>query len=210
MNNIDYGVDEYYKFIQDKDDKDYLIRINCNEKNNIGDHFNIISSLIEKEKEEQIKEEYYGICNIILYDYINFPNYIHMENIENITKFIIKKFYENKLEIEYKFENKKIKIFGEKFIKNNKKNCSLIINGEVLELINNIEYEGIYKNSRDFNKNEKILVNLIIKYDNLEFDMSYMFYGITSLVSLSETSLSESIDIFDMNHMFYGCKSLKS
>ena len=68
-----------------------------------------------------------------------------------------------------------IKLFGEKFIKNNKNNCKIIIENKEHDLI---EYLKI-------NKNEKIL-KIKLKEIKTITNMSYMFDGCNSLTSLPD------------------------
>ena len=70
-----------------------------------------------------------------------------------------------------------IKLFGEKFIENNKNNCKIIIDNKEQDLI---EYLKI-------NKNEKIL-KIKLKEIKTITDMSYMFSGCNSLESLTYIS----------------------
>ena len=74
----------------------------------------------------------------------------------------------------YKVNNndKSIQIFGDNFVKNNKNNCKMILNGKESEIKNNIKY---------FNRNSG---NLIIKLQNITniTDMSYMFCNCPSLI----------------------------
>ena len=81
----------------------------------------------------------------------------------------------------------RVKLFGDKFIENNKNRCYLIINNKKSELI------GEYK----FNKKEKeIMIKLIVKKEKSFFfgdvygitDMSYMFYECSSLELLPDIS----------------------
>ena len=92
-----------------------------------------------------------------------------------------------------------IKIFGEKFIENNKNNCKIIIDNKEQDLI---EYLKI-------NKNEKIL-KIKLKEIKTITNMSYMFCGCNSLTSLPDISNWNTNNVTDMSHMFHGCKSLTS
>ena len=92
-----------------------------------------------------------------------------------------------------------IKLFGKKFIENNKNNCKIIIDNKEQDLI---EYLKI-------NKNEKIL-KIKLKEIKTITDMSYMFYGCNSLISLSDISNWNTSSITDMSSIFCECESLFS
>ena len=90
-----------------------------------------------------------------------------------------------------------IKLFGEKFIENNKNNCKIIIDNKEQDLI---EYLKI-------NKNEKIL-KIKLKEIKTITNMSYMFYGCKSLTSLPDISNWNTNNVTNMRDMFYECNSL--
>ena len=121
----------------------------------------------------------------------------------------------------------KLKLFSQTFIKNNKENCYLIINGEKSELKENIDI-----NKREVNKLEvklfetKTITNMsyifydcgslqslpdINKWDTKSItNMSYMFYKCSSLKSLPDISKWDTKNVIDMSSMFYDCSSLQS
>ena len=104
--------------------------------------------------------------------------------------------------IRYKIlNNKKIKIFGEQFIKNNKKNCKIIINNENKEIT---EYYFDEKENK-----EELEVKLII--NSKLTDISYMFSKCESLIFISnEISNLDTSDVTSMPGIFSDCKSLSS
>ena len=104
----------------------------------------------------------------------------------------------NEMIIIYKTENKsRIRIFGEQFIKNNKKNCKIIIENKEQDI------------SEYINVNEKI-TNLKIKLKEIKTitNMSYMFSDCKSLISLPDISNWNTNNVTDMSHMFDNCESL--
>ena len=99
-------------------------------------------------------------------------------------------------------EEKKIRLFGEKFVKNNKNYCYLFINNKKSELI---EYYYL-------SKKDKINNKLIVKYIEKEkiTNMSHMFSGCKNLLSISNNSIKWDIsNITDMNNLFSFCESLE-
>ena len=81
-----------------------------------------------------------------------------------------------------------IKIFGSEFVKNNKNKCKMIIN--------NKEYEITKEYKVKTNKNNKLQIKL--KGINNITNMSYMFYGCSSLISEREP-----IHFISKNHSNY-------
>ncbi len=138
----------------------------------------------------------------------NIPTHIKIIELDNNKEEIKKDFEEiknilknnsNFLIIEYrKKDSPEIKLFGEEFVNKNKDNCKIIIEKIERDLI------PFYK----LNTSENIKVKLIIT-KQLE-DMSYMFSGCESLVSLEGLSDWETEKVNNMEYMFSGCSSLKS
>ena len=106
----------------------------------------------------------------------------------------------NEMTIEYiiKKENK-IKLFGKKFITNNKNNCKIIIDNKEEDII---EYLKV-------NKNEKIL-KIKLKEIKTITNMSYMFYHCKALISLPDISKWNTNNVTNMSNMFSYCKLLIS
>ena len=106
---------------------------------------------------------------------------------------IIYEIYENNI------QNNIINIFGEKFIKNNRKNCKMIIN--------NKEYK--IKEKLNITNDNNILKIKIKGIENI-IDMSDMFNGYTSLLSLPDISKWKISNVINMSDMLKGCTSLLS
>ena len=106
--------------------------------------------------------------------------------------------------IEYKIEKneKKIKIFHEKFVKTNKQFCKILYRDEEYELKEYIEI-----NKDDFNKD---FLSIKLKGINNIIDASYMFSECNSLMSSSDLSIWNTSNLQCIDRMFYGCISLKS
>jgi len=179
---------------------------NCYKKNN---NKNINSkenfSLIEEANEEY----FIKLFIIIINDYKNFPNYNHIKNIANI-ELLLDYFYLNKnneIKLTYKNNNdiNNLKIFGDKFIKNNKDNFILIINKIIFELVSEINIKKFYKNINL----SQIEIKLIQK-QKIITDISYMFYDCLYLLSIDNFSNFNTCNIINMSYMFYDCSSLAS
>ena len=97
-------------------------------------------------------------------------------------------------------EDLKIRLFGDEFVKNNKNNCKIIINGKEEDLTE------FYLSK----KNEEIIKIKILCQKKLS-DMSHMFNGCITLINLpnnmSEWDLS---NVTNINYMFSGCQELLS
>ena len=108
----------------------------------------------------------------------------------------------DEITIRYKIEeNKRVKLFGYFFIQNNINNFKIKINGKDMKLIEIINTENIIKD------NTKELEIKLIKIQEIK-DLSYMFSGCKSLLSLPDLSLLNTSNIIDMSYMFYECSSL--
>ena len=96
----------------------------------------------------------------------------------------------------------KIKIFDGPFIKNNKNNCYMIINGEQKELCEYLELNNYYK--------EKNEIEIILVENKVITDMSYMCSGCSMLKSLPDIDKWDTKNVTNMSNMFSYCSSLKS
>ena len=108
----------------------------------------------------------------------------------------------NKLHIIYynKYYNDNIiKIFGDKFVVNNKNRCKIIYKKKKYELKKNFK-------SRHNISVLKINLTGILGITN----MSYMFHDCNYLKSLPDISKWNTSNVNDMSYMFYYCKSLSS
>ena len=176
---------------------------------NLHNYENIKNILNYKYK--TINEDYYfsNFLNILN----NNPNKdidnILKDNVENKLKYFLKEINSyikeriNEYTLIYSVEknNNIIKLFGNKFVKNNKDNCILIIDNEIINLS---EYYYIDKE----NKRTDLKVKLLQK--NKVIDMSDMFLGCESLLFLPGISKWNTEDVTNMSGMFFGCSSLSS
>ena len=134
------------------------------------------------------------------------------------------------VEIKYTFEKNKIgyknfdekirsvRIFGDKFVENNKRYCKMIINEEEMELSSFYKYD--YKEEEKLVFNEYFNEELLNKKEENKFELEIKLKGIKKIVDISHMfdSCEEIIDlkiskfdtsnIINMNSLFYSCKKL--
>ena len=126
------------------------------------------------------------------------------------NKFVMKYNYNSSGEDFPNLNNNKIlKIFGQKFVENNKNNCFLYINEKMLELNEYIDINNIYEDN-ELCDGGNFEVTLYEKENKKMNDISYMFYEVTSLLSLTDDSTFDTININNMRYTFYGCKLLNN
>ena len=109
---------------------------------------------------------------------------------------------ENEIIINYKIgKDEKIRIFGDKFVENNKGNFQMIINGNIYEL------------NRFYNiKNEKENEILEVKLKQIKdvTNISYIFSGCSLLTKLADILKWRTNKITDMSFMLEDCSKLLS
>ena len=97
-------------------------------------------------------------------------------------------------------DDRKIKIFGKDFVKNNKNKCKIIYQNKEYELR---EYLDINNNEI---KDEKLEIKLTL-LSNLT-NMSNMFHNCSNLISVPDISKIDTSYVYDMHSLFSGCYSL--
>ena len=147
---------------------------------------------------------------------------------KNTKKSINNNIEQNEIILKYKtnFINNKLKIFGERFVKNNKINCKIIINKKEYNLISHLEKKESNSNNNVLEIKLKIikpLINMKEMFSNCESlisfddnylntsnvtDISYMFYECHNLSELSDISKWDTSKITDMSNLFKGCQLL--
>ena len=142
--------------------------------------------------ENYVKHMFYNCKNLKDIDLTQFSNKINIDSI-----------FRNYLEIHYYLGDKikSIKLFGEKFVDNNKDNCYLLIDGKQIELCS--EYK-----LNDKEKKQNFLKIKLIEINIIE-NMSYMFYNCTSLISLPNIRNFDMKNVTNMSYMFYNCTNLE-
>ena len=208
LNDVKNKVNIYYKINED-------IINNYNNKNR---NYEIIYNLNQFQNNKIIDELNNIIeCNNIIDKFTYIFNMYRKMNIDEIN-------------IKYKVDNlKEIKLFGEDFVKRNKKNCSLIINGK--EQVLNKKYSfGMFDSKKNileiklkgitnitnmngmFSKCISLLsLPNIFKWNTSNItDISYLFFGCNSLLSLPDISKWNTSNVTNMSFIFRDCKSLIS
>ena len=92
------------------------------------------------------------------------------------------------------------KLFGERFVKNNKNKCKMIINGKEEEICSYLS------NYHEYLNKGKLEIKLI-DFKNIS-DISYMFSGCLSLISLPDISKMNLNNITNIRGIFFYCSSL--
>jgi len=158
------------------------------------------------------------LIKIIINDYKNYPNYSHFFNIKNILDFFKTDISNNEKKeqkrksiliknnepiiIEY-FNNNpyKTKLFSKIFVKNNKNNFKIEIEGQILDLIEEYEFKR---------KNKIVRIKLFIKNGVTEINMYKMFANCLNLIYIDGISKLNKIKIINIDKVFYNCISLSS
>ena len=150
-------------------------------------------------------------------DFINYPNYNHLETISSAEKFAVWLFGDfNKINLKYDINQKNfisnsLKLFKDIFVNNNKENCFLSINEKIIDLKKSIKLSDFFdiENTIITNCPFRLEVKLLERKNKVMTNLSFMFYGISSLNSESNFSDFNTINITNMSYMFYNCSSLQ-
>ena len=109
----------------------------------------------------------------------------------------------DEIRIKYKIDNpKEIRLFGDKFVENNKNKCKIIIDKKEEKLIAWWEIDKAYKNEEFL----EITLNGLTKVTN----MSHIFNGCSTLISFDDISNLDMKNVTDISFMFYGCSSIEA
>ena len=158
------------------------------ELDNINNYSNKIIrkfvNILESNQENKIKGAV-GFDEMVklLYDIENMNDIIEYKKEINLVYFAKKKGIYN--------------IFGEKFVRNNKNNIKIVIDGNQTDL----------SNWWDFKSGENIITILI---KNKLRNLSHMFHSCKCLKDISELKFLDVKDITDFSYMFDGCSSLSN
>ena len=136
----------------------------------------------------------------MLYNFINYKNLdlswydlnnIEINNIFGYSFNIIYKINQNEHEI---------KLFGSNFVKNNKDNCYLSIQGKKIDICSWWKL--------DQNQDEKNIFKIILIIIKPITNMSHMFSGCHSLINLPDISKLDTKNVTNMSGVFNYCNSL--
>ena len=172
---------------------------------------------ISEEEENSFKK----LISIIIYDYLNYPNFVHFFNIKNILNFLypennsndIKEKEDNKINtkaikndefITIEYANNisgSTKLFSKTFVQNNKLKVKIEIEGELLEIKSEYEFKT---------KDRIVKIRLILNENIFEINMLKMFSNCTNLIYINGISKLKKTKIINQNKMFYNCISLSS
>ena len=154
-----------------------------------------IKYLINKMEKIIMKEKYEIEKNDVKDNKIDEITIIYKnKKIDNINE-EIKQNFKNELGEEMS----KNKLFGEIFVRNNKNNCKIEINGNEKELFSFYDIEKLEENG---------ILEIKLKGINNIKNMSCMFCGCLSLLSLPDISKLKTDNIIDLSFLFGGCSSL--
>ena len=207
------------------------IKIKNNGTNGYNNYCSFIEDITYTKKQEEVlfaSHCYYTITKINRNDFIDNVDLI----CEGLLIDAIPNDYFNEISIDYKINGiKEIKLFGDKFVENNKKKCHINIEGKEYELCsifnidenkNNyikgdtlkIKLKGI-NNITDMNSIFKdcssLLSSDIYKWNTKNItNMSGIFCNCEHLTYLPDISQWDTRNVTDMSSMFLDCKSLLS
>ena len=204
--NIFYEINNDLLNNYEKQNRNYQILLNINEINTNKQIFNKIS-YINKTNNNKVK-----LFNIIeLYNNL-IDNEIITEKMKEYISLKNPKYQRNNsMTIRYKvYEddiNIKLRLFGDEFVKNNKNNCVIIIDGKTLELTEHID---INENMR-----KKEYLEIQLKEINTITNMSHMFCrGIEEndkmlVINISDMYKWDTEYVTDMSYLFCCCDELE-
>ena len=182
LNEVMNKMNIYYKINEDI--------INNYDDNNKNRNYETIYYLNQFQNNNYIDElNQITECNSIKDKFNNIFNLYSKMNIDEIN-------------IIYKAKEKEIKLFDEDFVKNNKNNCRLIINGKEQDLKEKYTF-GLFSTKKE-------VLEIKLKGITNITNMSGMFNGCSSLSSLPDISKWNTSNVTNMSGMFYGCSSLSS
>ena len=214
--------ENYYNIISDiyktfqKNQLNYQILLNINEINNNKDIINDINSII---KNKNINEQFKMINNI--YEQMLKEEDEELTIIYNLKDFISSSFFTKKY-----LDNSTIKIFGKKFVENNKNLVKMIIENKIYELSSEFKLENL-KNINDILslklKGVQKITNmnymfescsLLKNFDNINTEniksMIGLFSKCSALTKIPNISYFNTKNVTNMKRMFFACSSLKS
>ena len=111
--------------------------------------------------------------------------------------------YKYQIEILYfNKDEKEIRIFGDKFVENNRSKCKIIVDGKMKDLCTHLTNKSVKIENYSFS------IKLVIFYPFT--DLSYMFSECSYLLYLPEIQNLKTNYVTNLSYMFNSCKSLES
>lgn len=153
------------------------------------DYEKCISIITENEK------KFIKFCNIMINYFKDYPTYSQIENLNKIYEYFFS------LKIKYKFIPGLNILFGLKFYERNKNKFILKIDEKEIE-------DNNYLSEKD-----EIIDGIFIIKEGKKLDnLSYMFYQVSSVISIQDINFLNCSNVKDMNKMDYifnNCSSLE-
>ena len=144
-------------------------------------------------------------------DFIPDTNESKMKKLNDLAKKFRLDNHSDEIEIIYEFPNDyntKLTIFGQTFVMNNKYKCLIIYKNQFCELKTSLDDIPIASDYRY--TNPKKTVSIKLKGINNITNMSEMFYGCGTLLSLPDISKWNTENITSMKGIFFRCELLAS
>lgn len=139
--------------------------------------------------------------------FIKYPIEKFYEEMKNLGKDYFENYFDgtNSIDIFYKIKDnqKKLKLFGDDFVKHNKNKCKIIIDGNKYELCNDINVEN-------FNYDDSKIFKIQLTGIRSITDMSYMFHKCNNLISISYLSQINTRKVISMRSLFESCLLLET
>ena len=216
--NLLPDINQYKNIMNELKGKIDLLKNNMNEiqkifnetLKNLETYYNLYSHTINNYDNQKISYEVLSnIININKAGIIEDLNYIvnesHLSNkFKRILDIYNNMFTRDAREITIIYDinetKKKLKLFSKQFIKNNKNFCKMRLDNHEYELLEEINVEKYIQN--------KTLEIKLYGISNVT-NMSNMFRGCDSLLSLPDISHLNTTNVTDISGMFSGCKKLK-
>ena len=101
----------------------------------------------------------------------------------------------------YSTIKRKIKLFGKEFVERNKKFCTILYNGQELELTENLIIDEAQRDD---------LLEIKLKGVDKITDMRFMFYDCPDLLAVPDIDFLDTSRVTNMNSLFNKCYSLIS
>ena len=163
---------------------------------------------------------YENIRNILDFNIENIDKNLSIDNLNNFLdeninykiSYLVEKFndYLNRICMIYKIPKYQahIRLFGKDFVKKYKDKYYLYIENKIIDLCE-FYYNKEYDSRLNIFKKSKKLKIILLGNNNIS-NMSYMFSGCSTLLSLPDISKWNTNNTTDMSNMFSGCSSLSS